>query len=293
MAEESFLISVRKALIALDIDGTLAPMKEPIPAAVAEYLNGVMAEGHQIVFLTGRTFTFARPMLKLMREPFYLAVQNGAAVVELPSKKVVYSKYLSKDILGELDRIFEGASNDYLIEGGVEEGDHCFYRSQRHTEEQLEYIRFRYQLSKENWIDTPSFQEAGIEAFPLIKCFGEKTFVDRIAQEINRKLDLHMPVILDPFKEKGYIAMGTHPQVSKGQSMQALQNLLGSHHFLIAAGDDNNDESMIEAADFGIAMETSPESVLAKADFIAPSAKKQGIIPALNTALKLLNESFG
>jgi HAD superfamily hydrolase (TIGR01484 family) len=277
-----------KALIALDIDGTLAPMKEPIPAEVADYLNAIMSEGHQIVFLTGRTFTFARPMLKLMREPFYLAVQNGAAVVELPSKKVVYSKYLSNDILDDLDRIFDGEANDYLIEGGVEKDDCCFYRSQRHTEDQLEYIHFRHNLSKELWIDTPSFQNVGIKQFPLIKCFGEKSFVERMALDIFQKLDLHMPVIQDPFKENGYIAMGTHPEVSKGQTMQALRELLGDKHFLVAAGDDHNDESMIEAADFGIAMETSPKDVLSKADYIAPSAKKRGIIPALNKALKCL-----
>lgn len=275
-----------KVLFALDIDGTLAPMREPIPAAVADYLNRIMSEGHEIVFLTGRTFTFAYPMLKLMREPYYLAVQNGAAVVELPSKKVVYSKYLSSDIFSALDRIFEGAANDYLVESGVQHGDHCYYRSQKHTAEQLEYIQFRQTLAKETWVDTPSFQGAGISRFPLIKCFGEKSFVSRIAQEMVETLGLHVPVIHDPFKDGGHIAMATHPEVSKGRSMRALRELLGSVHFLVAAGDDYNDESMIEAADYGIAMETAPEAVRSKADYIASSAQKEGIIPALNEAFK-------
>jgi len=273
-------------LIALDIDGTLAPTPEPIPLAVVDYLNRIQSDGFNVAFVTGRTFTFANAMLKLMKEPFYLVVQNGAAIIELPSKKVVYQKYLSKDILDELDLIFDGKKNDYLIECGVEKNDECFFRSTRHTEEQLEYIHFRGQLSKEPWIDTPSFQMTGIDYFPLIKCFGEESSLQLISENISERLGLHMPVIFDPFKPKGAIAMGTHPQVTKGFALQALRGLLNAD-YVIAAGDDYNDVTMIEQADFGIAMETGPQILLSKASYVAPSAKKEGIIPALKAAIQL------
>jgi hydroxymethylpyrimidine pyrophosphatase-like HAD family hydrolase len=55
---------------------------------------------------------------------------------------------------------------------------------------------------------------------------------------------------------------------------------------VIAAGDDENDISLLMAADTKIAMAHAPESLQQVATFIAPPTKDQGIIKALQMALR-------
>lgn len=282
---------MKKALIALDIDGTLAPPRAPVPLQVAEYLHHLQKEGHLIVVMTGRSFTFASKLLNWIKGPFYLAVQNGAAIVELPARRVVYRKYIPKEMISDLDAILlqvqsKDLEGDYLIEGGIEQEDRCFFRKNKHSQAQLSYLELRQKISNEDWIDVGSFQEIQFEEFPMIKYFGEKLIVESLADQIATQTGLHVPIVHDPFKDKGYIALGTHPEISKGVALQKLKEIIDPSLFIIAAGDDLNDEDMIEAADYGIVMETAPVQLKAKADFIAPSAEKQGIIKGLIEAFK-------
>jgi hydroxymethylpyrimidine pyrophosphatase-like HAD family hydrolase len=143
-------------------------------------------------------------------------------------------------------------------------------------------------LANEEWQGLASFTENMKSPFPLIKFFGDKEVVRGLAGTVEKQLHLHIPVIHDPFKDNGHIAMGTHPDASKGSAISSLRSLLGTNLMLVAAGDDYNDVSMLEAADFGIAMETGPQNLLAAADFIAPSAVKQGVVKGLQEAFKHL-----
>ena len=58
-------------------------------------------------------------------------------------------------------------------------------------------------------------------------------------------------------------------------------------HFLIAAGNDENDISMLKLANVRIVMEDAPKHVLKHADIKAKSASKNGIIAALEKAINL------
>ena len=55
---------------------------------------------------------------------------------------------------------------------------------------------------------------------------------------------------------------------------------------MIAAGDDENDISLLEAADVKIAMSHAPEKLQEIAQFIAPPTRDLGIITALQMVLK-------
>ena len=62
-----------------------------------------------------------------------------------------------------------------------------------------------------------------------------------------------------------------------------LESKLGG--YVIAAGDDLNDLSMLAAADCKIVMENAPLQMHSIAHILAPSAQKQGIIAALKEAV--------
>jgi hydroxymethylpyrimidine pyrophosphatase-like HAD family hydrolase len=73
---------------------------------------------------------------------------------------------------------------------------------------------------------------------------------------------------------------------SKGQSLNQAIAKFGKRGTVIAAGDDENDISLLKAADIRIAMAHAQESLTSIAHIIAPPTQENGIITALQSALK-------
>jgi Cof subfamily protein (haloacid dehalogenase superfamily) len=276
------------ALIALDIDGTVTHDMKPIPREVINFLHELAEKGYLLIFVTGRTFHFASQVLKLLNCSYAIAVQNGAFIVEMPSEKIVMKHYLTESIIPTMEEICFGEPTDFVIYGGYELGDLCFYRPSHFSSELLDYLKSRQKAFGETWKAVNSFEECYIREFPSVKCFGHLEFAQKVAKEIVEKLGLYVPVIRDPFNENYYVVQATHPIVSK---RRALQDFIKQKNFsgvVIAAGDDENDTPMLEFADIAVVMSTAPEEVKKWAKIIAPSAKELGVIPGINQALQQL-----
>jgi Cof subfamily protein (haloacid dehalogenase superfamily) len=77
-----------------------------------------------------------------------------------------------------------------------------------------------------------------------------------------------------------------NPQVSKGRALQALANQLDIPKNLIAAfGDGYNDESMMEAAGFRVAMGNSVDEIKAIADYTTDTNQNDGVALAVEGLL--------
>lgn len=279
-----------KGIIALDIDGTAAVPGQAIAHEVALYLKQLMHDQWQLIFITGRSYQFGCRALHPLSFPYFLAVQNGAILLEMPSKNIVGKKYLDRSIIPAMQEICEGTPSDFVIYAGIEHQDRCFYREQHFSPVLLDYLKERTKAFQETWIPLPSFEHLDIDAFPSVKCFGLERSAIEIAQRIEQELGLHVPLIRDPFNFDYFVAQATHPKVNKGQAIHDLEFLLNCEGPIIAAGDDYNDSSMLAVADIKVVMSTAPAELQQVADVIAPQASEHGIIAGLNAALELLKK---
>ena len=273
-----------KGTIALDIDGTITNAVDSIPAEVVHYLAHLNAAGWQLIFITGRTFSLGYKILKALPFPYYFAVQNGALILEMPSQRILTKKYLGHDILPAMEDICDHEPTDFVIYAGYEHNDHCYYRPEHFDKELFEYLKYRQQLLSEVWEPVKSFANLPIASFPSVKCFGKLDSIERIIEKIEDQLDLHVPPIKDPFNPAYFIAQATHPEINKGQALKDFIKTVGKKGPVIAAGDDNNDRTMLEAAEIKVVMATAPNDLLELADIIAPPAEEHGIIKGLEIA---------
>jgi hydroxymethylpyrimidine pyrophosphatase-like HAD family hydrolase len=93
--------------------------------------------------------------------------------------------------------------------------------------------------------------------------------------------------IRDPFSPGYQILLVTDRLASKGLSLREVMVIEGRGKKVIVAGDDENDVSLFEQADFKIAMPHAPQFLLDRADLIAPPTRDLGIIAALEKATEL------
>lgn len=277
---------MQKGLIALDIDGTITDNIYDIPVNVAEFLKSLKIDGWELMFITGRTYSFGHTTLQNLEFPYFFAVQNGADILEMPLKKSVGRHYLNHNVIPVLEEIYKKEKEDFLIYSGYEKGDFCYYRPSHFSPMLLDYLEVIKKLSPEPWKQVDSFDIEELKTFPLIKCLGSEEAMERINRLLKPISSIHATCIRDPIGEGLYLNLITNRDATKGNALERIAQLLGIKGPMIAAGDDLNDLSMLEKADISIAMETAPKELIDKADIVAPSAAKQGIIQALQQAIR-------
>lgn len=275
-----------RGIIALDIDGTITNHHTQLQPEVKSFLK-FLAEEWLLVFITGRAFTWAYEILREIDFPYYLAVHNGAIVFQMPAKTIVTKKLIDVSRLPSIDLLFADQLNDYILYPENEGSTVCYFRPDRFTSEVLTYLKRRSENFFEKWIPLPDFEHLPFDDFFALKYFGSLVESEKIAGLLEKQ-HLHAPIIKDPFDLNVHIIQATHREVSKGSTLLQLKTLLLPDGISIAAGDDNNDATMLDAADIKVVMATAPNSLLQIAHVIAPPAKEMGIISGLKKAINLV-----
>jgi hypothetical protein len=272
-----------KGWLALDIDGTLTVEKHTIPREVSDFLRARVQEGWGIAVATGRTFSFSEKALADFDFPFIFLAQNGSLALSMPEQKILFKRYLSPHLIPLAERAYEGIDSDFIIYAGLEKGDICYWRPSRFSGEELRYLEDLQLRQKEEWEVIGNFQSQILDPFPLIKCFGNAPRMKKVAERLKKTGQFQVTQLQDPFDGLFTLLLVTDKTASKGDSLREIFKQMGRGERVIAAGDDENDLSLLQAADVKIAMARAPLVLQQEADLIA----HQGIIQALQMALRL------
>ncbi|MBU6383800.1 MAG: Cof-type HAD-IIB family hydrolase [Verrucomicrobia bacterium] len=272
----------KRGWIALDIDGTITLDKYSVPKEVTSYLRGLSDEGWSLALATGRPFAFASMALTEFDFPYIFLAQNGSVALEMPEKRLLFKAYIPPTSILMMERAYEGIDSDFLVYRGYDRGDACFWRPEKFSHEEHEYLADLQTRQKERWQEVREFPH---EPFPLIKCFGSEDRLHRIARFLRSTQLFEVAHIRDPFVAGMYLLLVTDIHTSKGKSLSRVFQMKGRGAQVIAAGDDENDLSLLEVADTKIAMKHAPASVKKMADLIAPPTEECGIIAALKQAI--------
>lgn len=275
-----------KGLICYDIDGTLTHRLDHIDPKIETMLSRLSKEGWTIALITGRSFGFAQmTLLPHLTFSYYLAVQNGSDLLQMPGQQKIHRCHLSARILPIIEKGFQGIGESYIIYSGMDSGDFCYYRKERFSKKGLEYLKKLATTSQTPWQESDfSFEKE--THFPLIKGFGTEKEMRLVQERLSKESGIEVSCIRDPIDPSYYLALITHSHANKGEVLRFLKNRLGAP-IAIAAGDQENDRSMLEAADISIAIETAPEDLCANADILAKPPSDLGIIEATKEAIRI------
>lgn len=254
-------------IIFTDLDGTLLNSQHQVSpgnkAALADWLDS----GRQVVISTGRPLPSAWLLaeeLQLTKEGCYLIASNGALLYDCFHKQVLFEQGIAR------------ADVRYLLDEATACGLHVHSYSKTHILSERETSELAYYREA---IHTPSLIVPNITEYLSYDPWK----VIMINIEEPEKLHAFQEAHLDweqgrvsslfsfPFMLE-YSPLG----VSKGNAVNALCSLL--HIPLqeaIAAGDAENDISMIQAAGIGVAMSNAMECVKETADYVTTASNDE------------------
>jgi len=278
----------KKGLICCDIDGTLVGDDSILSKGVVQYLHKVSSEGWCILFVTGRSYFWAKDLFADCDFPFYLAIFNGALMYSMPDEKIVQSTFLDRSAIDTVFSAVKGSFSAIACYYGPDQENRSFLFAKNASKALLEQLEKRKTRLQERW------QESTLSALPqkgllAIRCFLSEENIEQISQSIERDRKLHAPKMRDASHQGSFLVQVTDKEATKKQAMHKIAALL-DNPVCIACGDDYNDISMLEAADIAIVMQTAPKQVKAYADILAPPVSEEGAITALKQVLQYSNK---
>lgn len=251
----------QKKILFTDLDGTLLNDQKQIGAYTREVLKLWAEAGHKLVLCSGRDINSVRNVKEYLHLDFpgmYLIGYNGGQIYDCDKENTIYKTALS---LQQITHIMEEAERF---------GIHAHSYTDTHivSPKDTEELHYYQRVIKTPVIFSPNVTDAMTEG--SCKCLA-------IELKDPQKLENFRLSLLPWAAEEGITMIYSNPYYlelfpsasGKGSAVKTLCKLLDINpYFSVAAGDAQNDISMIEAAGMGIAMCNGSEDVKMAATII-------------------------
>ncbi|SDD51718.1 Cof-type HAD-IIB family hydrolase [Nocardioides lianchengensis] len=259
-------------LVVVDMDGTLLDERGEVPDALWPLLDRLRER--EIVFApaSGRQYaTLVRTFERAGRDLTYIA-ENGSYVVRDGAE--VDSVVLERDFVLDAIALLRELARDGHDLGVVLCGKRSAY-VERSDEPFLAHVRPYYAALES--VDDVLAVDDDVVKIAVFAFAG----AERVAAALARFRTDHQVVVSG---EHWTDLMAAH--ANKGVAVERLQRELGVTRAQTAAfGDYLNDLEMLDAADLSFAMANAHPDVLARARYVAPSHREQGVITTLTALL--------
>lgn len=264
-------------LVAIDIDGTLISDRREITPKTVAAIQKASAQGVKIVLCTGRPMTGVRAYLDQLslngRDDEYVVSFNGALAQTTAGKVMVeygitfndYADWVTYCLKEGVHSQIE--TRDYIYTTNQDLSYYTIYESELvsmnvryRSLDEMAKIRDQYIIAKAMMVDS-------------------KEKIDRALADLPANLANRFSIV----RSEDFYLEFMHKEASKGKTLARLSNELGlAPSEVMALGNAQNDNSMLEFAGTGIAMGNSVPETLAVADDVTADNNHDGVAAAID-----------
>lgn len=247
-----------------DLGDTLLNSQSQVPPETKAFLDEFLADGNRLVLSSGRPLMSVMEVKELagLHQPgIFLSASNGARVYDCDSKRTIRKIGLPLSYVSHIQKQAEELSLHIQTYRDSDVDDAIVSPA---DDEEIRYYRRKIHLPmvvSENLRDALTDEPCKMLAISLHNYDKLETFRKKIADWANGR-------IRTIYSSNIYLELYDW-NAGKGSSLLFLCDYLGipvSDSF--AAGDADNDISMLEAAGCGIAMKNATDKVKAHADVV-------------------------
>ena len=267
-------------LIMVDLDETVLENEKNISNKTKESIEKLLDLGIEVVWTTGRYYDAIPKYFIDNPRINYVAASNGAMILDLNTKEVIFSENLNNqttlaviDIVNkEAKHLFVISDFEAIIDQRMFEDkgvvDKAFFTTLKSHAKVVDDI---YEYIKTN----------NVEAQKIEMAFDDDKTLKRLYKKVSLLNDLELTSShsnnFEVHSEK----------TSKGHALMFLKEKLNLNKSeIMAIGDNMNDISMLEVAGLAVAMNNANSKVKEHADFITDSVANDGFSKVVNKYFK-------
>ncbi|MEG2188646.1 MAG: Cof-type HAD-IIB family hydrolase [Christensenella sp.] len=249
-------------LIALDLDDTLLNSKKQITKKNHEALAQAREKGVRVILASGRAYPGITAFNEALSNTDYTITCGGAQVVD-PDGTVIHSTYVEPEAAKQVMRwaMMHNIHFQIYLDDG-------FYYLKKNEQSDF-YESFC------NYTGTADPDLMNIETVLTSKILLIDT-PEKI-KNYRKELSALFPELALKRSQEYFLEI-MNPEATKGNALKYLaQKLNIEQHQILAMGDSEIDESMIEYAGMGIAMQNAYEACKAVANDVTASCDEDGV----------------
>jgi Cof subfamily protein (haloacid dehalogenase superfamily) len=262
-------------LLAFDLDNTIVTRSAELPKAIAESLDKVRQEGHEVSVLTGRPLLSTRAFLEQLNIEECYSTNHGSHVIGKAGKILRANRLRPEDVSGLLAPFLKEAHVEYACIAA----DTVYVKNPKDERWSWAHTQNRY----------VKIYEEGLELHADKLVFSTLT----ANTEIKAHVDKNHAELLTYAWNDGYLEV-TSPNSDKGSALALIATELGyTASEVIAFGDGPNDVTMLSWA--GRAVAVGPHvhaELLAVADEHIASPEELGVKSWIEKNILELQKSY-
>ncbi len=258
----------KKALF-IDLDGTFLDDDKQVPEANAAAVQRMLDAGHSVIISTGRPLSSAviqAERIGLTSPGCYLIAYNGGILYDTYARKIIYKSTIPLDVVLP---VFAEANRRGLHLQTYDETEVLV--EPRCVDEELALYCSRILIGYKVIPDIRELTEEPVKMLAIHLNDREtlEEFRRWIAEECGDSLDTF-------FSNDQYVEI-VRKGLNKGNALKQMAELIGvSLENTVAAGDEANDTTLLQAAHIGAAMCNGCEETKAAADYITQRNNNEG-----------------
>lgn len=268
-------MSSKQKVLILDVDGTLTNSQKVISEKTLQALLEMQERGHIIMIASGRPthgVKWISDVLKLEQYGGYVLNFNGARIMNVKTKEIVYQQKFPRECIEKL--------YDYCVKNDIGlvtyENEKVITGTRFDSYMEAEATLNHMELVKvDNFVDYVDFD--------VNKCL--MTAPVDIAEKHEKELAKMFEGVLSIYRSEPYFIEAMSLGVDKAASLSHLFEIVGINvEDTVACGDGFNDMSMIEFAGVGVAMANAQEAVKKAADIVTKKTNDEdGLLEVIET----------
>lgn len=242
-----------KAII-VDLDGTAvdSPKQKTATTRLKKAVQTLRQHGMRVSVATGRSYSFAKPVVESMGIKGPIVVAGGAKIVDALSGDTIWSSLLSKSQVKQVQKTLQKEPYNIVWNDFTED----------------DYLGGGYSVDS---LDTDE------EIHLLMACFISEEDVKPLQEKLG-KIDGITTTVVGAQKPDLYDLHISKKQATKEGAIYRLETMLGvESREMIAVGDGPNDVDLFEAVGYKVAMGNAENELKKAADKIIGDVKDDGL----------------
>lgn len=266
-------------MVGMDLDGTLFTNDKKITEHTRKILEKTIEQGVVALAATGRPESGLPRELLEVSGISYALTSNGARIIRLPSRQVVYQQLIPWDVALQaihMMQTWEHCVWEVYFDGKVyvEDGEYHFLYHEDMSPALIEYIH-KSRIFQKDLLGKVEREHIGLEKIHMV--FEDTSWRDEKLKELQEAFPQLDVSCATTFNMEINSALA-----GKGNGLLALGKILGiSREEIMACGDAENDWDMLKKAGFSVVMENGNEATRKLADFVTRSNEEEGVAWAL------------